>query len=102
MALDEAGRPRIRYSGYLTLKYAWHDGAIWHIETVDSDAALSASSGTSLALDAADRPHISYCDSYDDYVVHTWPEGPYWHRQIIMIATFSRSWSIWHRQWGLT
>jgi len=63
LALDSLGRPRIAYnaSGSFggTLKYARHDGQTWQIETVD-DAGLYTGEYGSLALDAADHPHISY------------------------------------------
>ncbi len=66
LALDAAGRPHISYGAECQdggsycgqLRYAHYDGAAWQIETVDSSVKLS--SYTSLALDAAGRPRISY------------------------------------------
>jgi hypothetical protein len=67
LALDTAGNPHISYMGSAaggatldTLKYAHWTGSAWSIQTVDS--ALLAGADTSLAVDGAGRPHISYCD----------------------------------------
>jgi PKD repeat protein len=64
LALDAAGRPHVSYcgdcydeGGNADLRYAYYDGA-WQIETVD--AAGIVGRDTSLALDPAGRPHISY------------------------------------------
>ena len=58
LALDRSGRPHIAYVGADDLKYAHWDGSSWQVETVDS--AEERSAHLSLALDALDRPHISY------------------------------------------
>jgi hypothetical protein len=60
LALDTAGQPHTSYydDNDDALKYAWHDGSTWQIETVDSEGQAGIFS--SLALDAADQPHISY------------------------------------------
>jgi len=67
LALDRQDRPHISYydAGLYALKYAWHDGTAWHLAVVDAGHVGQQGIGkyTSLALDAADRPHISY---YDD------------------------------------
>jgi PKD repeat protein len=62
LALDSAGNPRISYFDDTNddLKYAWKDGAGWHLETVD--AAGKVGQFTSLALDGAGNPRISYHD----------------------------------------
>jgi hypothetical protein len=62
LVLDGAGHPHIAYSdsygaySSADLKYAWHDGTTWHVETVnppnDDDLLVSAS----LALDSMGRP----------------------------------------------
>ena len=68
LELDSLGRPHISYCLHhptygttygFNLKYAWHNGADWQIEVVDSDEWTGTDS--SLALDELDRPHISYC-----------------------------------------
>ena len=66
LALDSSGRPHISYCGqmesfpvrYTELKYAFRIGSGWITQTVDP----VATSYSSLALDSADRPHISYCN----------------------------------------
>jgi subtilisin family serine protease/PKD repeat protein len=68
IATDAAGRPRIAYFGagtVHTLFYAAYDGSAWLRYAVD-DFGLSRSTAgvgwgiSSLALDAAGRPHIAY------------------------------------------
>ena len=59
LALDSAGRPHIAYFGGIELRYAYHDGSSWHIETVDAPIG-TAGGYSSLALDSSDQPHISY------------------------------------------
>ncbi len=60
LVLDAGGLPHIGYYDSMGghLKYAWHDGAAWHTEIVDS--AYHSGQYPSLALDSAGRPHISY------------------------------------------
>jgi hypothetical protein len=67
IALDGSDRPHISYydgtNSWLkgSLKYAYYDGGIWHIETVDNEAASAwGVEGTSLDLDSSGNPHISY------------------------------------------
>lgn len=65
LRLDAAGHPHIGYSSSSTisyegpLEYAHHDGTTWHVVTVDAQPGSGAYS--SLDLDAAGRPAISYC-----------------------------------------
>lgn len=42
------------------LRYAYRDGAGWHIEVLDPGHVLS---WKSLAIDTLGRPHVAYCDS---------------------------------------
>lgn len=72
LALDGAGLPRIAYeagdspSG-MGLEYAAYDGQAWSIEWVDwGTFGQYVGGGCSLALDAAERPHISYNYDYDE------------------------------------
>jgi hypothetical protein len=62
LSLDAAGYDHISYADWTsgTLKYAQYDGATWQIAVVDSAGYYGT---TSLALDAAGRPHISYYSS---------------------------------------
>jgi hypothetical protein len=67
LALDSAGNPHISYFLHIVasgdLKYAsWESvSGTWNIQTVDSDRNVEAK--TSLALDSAGNPHISYHDN---------------------------------------
>ena len=88
LALDGSGHPHISYCdrGYRydvpcdDLKYAWHNGSAWHIETVDSAGAVGAY--TSLALDGLDRPHISYFDQLGD-LRYAWHDGSAWQVETV-------------------
>lgn len=68
IAVDSNGNPRISYlaqtaSWIWLLRVASWDGAAWVIETVDSRPQGGiVGRYSSLALDAADRPHVAYLD----------------------------------------
>jgi hypothetical protein len=57
------------------LKYAWHDGNTWHIETVHSAGNAGSSS---LALDDSGYPHISYYDSANRDLKYAYHDGTSW------------------------
>jgi hypothetical protein len=78
LVLDSTGHPHISYTEFDdypvgSLKYAWHDGADWHIETVD----IVEHWGSSLALDGTGHPHIGYV--HYDYPIsslkYAWYDG---------------------------
>jgi hypothetical protein len=64
--LDSQDRPRISYyreeypdrRNALYLKYAYFDGKVWYIQTVDR--RFGTGKWNSLALDRTDRPYIAY------------------------------------------
>jgi hypothetical protein len=73
IALDKFDRPHISYYdiGDHDLKYAHYDGSAWQIQTVDDPAVSDSTSVgrfTSIAVDRAGRPHVTYWD-YDEGVV---------------------------------
>ena len=80
LGLDAAGRPHIAY-GYDHLYYAWHDGAVWHQEIVDSAGGVGSSA--SLALDATGRPHISYYDRINADLKYAHWTGSNWAIQTV-------------------
>ncbi|MCK4594030.1 T9SS type A sorting domain-containing protein, partial [bacterium] len=63
------------------LKYARWDGAEWQIETVDSYDRVGT--GTSLALDSSDRPHISYYDRTNCALKYTDWDGAEWQIETV-------------------
>lgn len=61
LRLGTTGEPRISYSNFNVqdLEYASYTGSAWNLESVDGAGAMVGTS-SSLALDAAGHPHISY------------------------------------------
>jgi alpha-tubulin suppressor-like RCC1 family protein len=64
LVLDTAGTPHVGYhfafspgSSWSDIRYAFYDGAAWHVEPVALD---SSPEWTSLALDSTGTPHLSY------------------------------------------
>jgi hypothetical protein len=64
------------------LKYAYHDGAAWHIETVDKSLNATGKR-TSIAVDDADRPHISYQEDLTEAVKYAYYDGVQWDITIV-------------------
>ncbi len=89
LALDSAGNPRISYYDWMNsawessrhLKYAAWDGSAWQIETVDS--AEGVGEYTSLALDAAGNPRISYSDAINGRLKYAAWNGSAWQIQTL-------------------
>ncbi|MGC9025290.1 MAG: PKD domain-containing protein, partial [Chloroflexia bacterium] len=81
MALDAAKRPHIAYGNASALKYAYYDGASWHIETVTSDTQ----GYVSLALDPAGRVHIAYLGGISEpNLRYAWRDaGGVWHQEVV-------------------
>jgi hypothetical protein len=94
LALDSHDHPHIAYNPMLVLKYIWHDGSTWN-EGPPSDSSLFAfpiepgwAVGVpSLALDSADRPHMSYYTekSVDSKLMYATHDGATW--QILTVET---------------
>jgi hypothetical protein len=88
LALDGAGRPHISYydQGQADLKYAHFDGATWQIETVDAGGLNGdgdVGQYTSLALDGAGRPHISYLDADEADLKYAFRDATGWHVETV-------------------
>ncbi len=85
LVLDALDRPHISYADHTQgqLRYAWWDGAQWTIEVVDGGTPI----GTSIQLDAAGVPRISYAyqfgqGSHLKYASRTGAGGT-WQPQIV-------------------
>lgn len=85
LALDSLGRPHIAYhdagldTGFCNdwkVKYATWNGSQWIIQVVDESCT---GINPSIAVDAANHPHISYfSESWDDLVLADW-DGTSWN-----------------------
>jgi hypothetical protein len=81
LALDADGHPHIAY-GDDNLFYAWHDGVVWHYETVDISSDVGEHAA--LGLDAQGRAHISYYDRYSGSLRYAFRAGPRdWQVQVV-------------------
>ena len=85
LVLDSQDHPHISYADHTQglLRYAWWDGSHWTLETVDGGTPM----GTSIQLDGAEVPHISYAyqfgqGSHLKYASRTGPGGS-WQPQIV-------------------
>jgi len=95
LALDGAGRPHISYhdnaGGGLSsaLKYVYHDGSAWNIETVDT--AGDAGEYTSIAMDPLGHPHISYYDGDNEVARYATRNGSGWQITTLGAAGYGTS-----------
>jgi hypothetical protein len=69
IAVDDSGGVHLSYDAKPGLVYAYDDGSGWITETVDICGEFS-----SLALDTAGRPHISYGEYYGKLKYASWTE----------------------------
>lgn len=89
LALDAKDLPHISYCsdqssyGYCdNLKYTFYDGITWYIQVIDSDGFKG--NYTSIAVDAANRPHISYCACGVDFdLKYAYYTGTSWQIQTV-------------------
>ena len=80
LALDTRDQPHISYNTDYDLRYAHYSGTAWITETVGSRGRYS-----SLALDSASLPHITYCRSPVDCkeLVYARSNGTTWITETI-------------------
>jgi uncharacterized repeat protein (TIGR01451 family) len=90
LALDAAGQPRVSYydSTYeagLNLKYAYQDlASLWHAETADTGGTDTwVGKYSSLALDTAGYPHVSYYDETNTALKYAYQDVAGWHTATI-------------------
>ncbi len=83
LALTSSGSPCISYFDSANdgaLKYACQVGATWQSEIVDSG---HVGWSTSLTMDAADYPHISYYNYSAGSVKYAYYDGTAWHTETV-------------------
>ena len=87
-AIDSSGQPHVAFKDFgaafcppQAVKYASYDGTAWQIETVMAGAGIG--SYISLALDAADQPHISYYDSANGDLKYAHYNGVSWQIETV-------------------
>jgi len=83
LALTSSGSPCTSYfsgSDGGSLKYTCQTGSTWQSEIVDSG---HVGWSTSLAMDAADHPHISYYNYSAGSVKYAYYDGTAWHTETV-------------------
>ncbi len=78
LRIDPQGHPHLIYGGD-DLYYAFHDGATWHVETIDALPGTVAYPSLALASDGT--PHASYAVA--GRVMHAWRDPLGWHTETI-------------------
>jgi hypothetical protein len=85
IALDSEGKPCISYIDHTNsqLKYAKWTGSEWFIQRIaivnlQSETSLDFGSGTSLAVDSNDQPHIVFIGGRDDNLRYARWDGMCW------------------------
>ncbi len=97
LRLDPNGHLYLAYGGD-HLYYAYHDGADWHIETIDHTMYVGAMA--TLALDEAGHPHVTYLGNYPSTyqlvagdLKYAYEDATGWHNETVdsgeIGATFS-------------
>jgi hypothetical protein len=83
IAFDSQNLPRTSsvdpssYIGSTGVEYAWNDGVDWHVEQIGS-ALINFFSGTSIAIDSVDNPHITYYDNITQALMYAVKENGLW------------------------
>ncbi len=97
LKLDRQGHPHIGYATGHSANYVWHDGAAWHVETVEEEPdPYYGYMQTSLALDAADRPHMAFvrCRPLICSLRYAYSDGSAWHSEEVAIGGGQESGSL--------
>jgi len=83
IAIDNDGGVHICYAEYNPpnnpLKYAYFNGVQWRNETLHPNPRAT----TSLAVDAANRPHLSYLVDDNNVFIHTYHDGNHWKNETV-------------------
>jgi hypothetical protein len=89
IALDSDNYPHIVYDDYNNIKYAYYDGAQWHLEIIEPFEYTILGN---LVLAADGTPHVSYCTGPDifaavcDKLRYAYRAGGTWHIQTVAIG----------------
>ncbi len=90
LALDSEDHPHISYSAWEAFtpgitKYAHYTGAIWITETVDSEP-ITLGAHSSLALDHAGNPHMSFAKYPNDYseLIYASKQNEVWNLETVV------------------
>jgi len=85
---DSQNRPHISYYHNIpgmpangNLKYAYHNGVGWQIETIDTPGDVGED--TSIEVDSNDRPRISYRDNSNTNLNYAYHDGAQWHKAAV-------------------
>ena len=83
IAVDSQGNPHIAYYDATNkdLKYAYKDGAGWHVYTIAN--TVDYGSHVSIALDKKGNPHISYVDSTNGYLLYAFKDSTGWNHETV-------------------
>ncbi|MCA9935466.1 MAG: hypothetical protein H6662_16875 [Ardenticatenaceae bacterium] len=81
---DGLSRPHIAYGGD-KLYHAWHDGTVWHVETVDDSPGVGY--WAVLQINEANQPIIVYTD-YSVNLKLAWWTGSEWRRYSVGSAAW--------------
>ena len=82
LAIDNSNHPHISYfdNTNKTLKYAYHDGHIWHIMVVeDFNPTESSTAYTSIKVDSENHPHIAYHHAGLCHLKYAYWDGSSWN-----------------------
>jgi hypothetical protein len=91
MRLDSQGRGHLAYGGD-HLYYAYYDGAVWQLETVDNGDGVGLYA--SLALDSANQPHISYYDAASGALKYARKVGGTWEKFVLDAPTMAAAFEL--------
>jgi len=95
LAIDNNGNPHISYLDYNDgyVKYAFKNGTSWSISSVgyvaNSNGTIANGGLSSIALDAANNPHICYFDYGSGHFKYAKKTGTSWTISIIPLPTTS-------------
>jgi hypothetical protein len=84
IAIGTDDLPSIAYRNPTTyqIKYAFYDGTVWHIDTVDVSGGFETQK--SLDIDSLGQPYFIYARSYNSYLAYKTTSG--WHKELLPLT----------------